>query len=194
MNSGLRVVNASVASAMLAGWAMADTPASVPVTWAPYDMIIELNHLPKTYTCNDLWYKFRDVLWAVDARGISEILAYDCGPGRADQGLSPKVHVVFTLPRAVTGIEARGATERASSAQIRLAPGHPMRLDDSDCVLLQQMNNTLFRSIPLHVVSASWNCQARVAAQPSYALTLQVLKAATAGAQKTTGGAGAHSD
>jgi hypothetical protein len=150
-------------------------------------MIIHLDQLPKQYSCNDLWYKFRAVMGAVGAQRISEILAYDCGTDRADHGLSPRVHVVFALPDAAVGVQARHAAMRADSAEIRLKPGQPPRLDDLDCALMRQINNTLISAIPLHVVRARWNCRAAVAGRSDYELTLRVLKAAPRGTHKATG-------
>ena len=117
----------AVASAMIVHTAagLADTRASLPAVWGRYDLILEFNHLPRQYACNDLWYKFRDVLRAVGAGGISEILPYDCGSGSTDRGLSPKVHVAFVLPETVPGIQTRYADLHASGVQIHLWAGQP---------------------------------------------------------------------
>jgi hypothetical protein len=191
MKTGRRCLSAIIAGALITcsatGWAATST--SVPAIWTPYDMIINLDQLPKQYSCNDLWFKFRDVLRAIGAQRISETLAYDCGGGRTDHGLSPKVHVVFALPDAATGIQARYPDMRARSAEIRLEPGQPPRLDDSDCGLMQQINNTLIQAIPLHVVRARWNCEATDARRSHYELTLQILKPALQDAQQSTGAA-----
>jgi hypothetical protein len=196
MKLGLRLgLGVAVASALIALSApgLADTRTNVPSVWGRYDLILELDHLPKQYSCKDLWYKFRDVLLAVGAGGISEILPYDCGSGRTDQGLSPKVHVAFVVPEAASGIQVRYPDLRASSAEIHLGPGRPSTLDDSDCRLLQQMNNLLFRSIPVQVVRATWNCDGAVAGQPRYGLTLQVLKPVPRDTPKATADSGARS-
>ncbi len=187
MSFGSRLaLGAAVASAMITQGAagLADTRVSVPSVWGRYDLILDLDHLPKQYSCKSLWSKFRDVLWAVGVGGISEILPYNCGSGRADHGLSPKVHVAFVLPEAASGIQARYPDLSARSAEIRLGPGSPSTLDDSDCRLMQQINNLLFRSIPVHVLQATWHCDAAVAGVPRYGLTLEVLKPVTHGPPK----------
>jgi hypothetical protein len=191
MKTGRRCVSAIIAGALFAGGAAswADSSPGVPAIWAPYDMIINLDQLPKQYSCNDLWYKFRAVLRVIGAQRISETLPYDCGKGRADHGLSPKVHIVFALPDAATGIQARYPDMRADSAEIRLEPGHPPRLDESDCGLVQQINNTLIQAIPLHVVRARWNCAATDTGPSHYELTLQVLKPPPPDAHNGTGAA-----
>lgn len=196
MSLGARsALGAAVAGAMIVHSAagLADAGASVPSVWGRYDLILEFNHLPKQYSCKDLWYKIRAVLAAVGAGGISEILPYDCGSGRTDHGLSPKVHVAFVVPEAASGIQARNPDLHASSAEIHLGPGNPSTLDDSDCRLVQQMNNLLFRSIPVHVLQATWNCDAAVAGQPRYGLTLKVLRSVARDTPKATADIGARS-
>ena len=73
MSLGARsALGAAVAGAMIVHSAagLADAGASVPSVWGRYDLILEFNHLPKQYSCKDLWYKIRAVLAAVGA-GVS---------------------------------------------------------------------------------------------------------------------------
>ena len=35
---------------------------SAPAVWAPHELIVNLHDLPKHYSCDDLWYKFRAIL------------------------------------------------------------------------------------------------------------------------------------
>src|SRR6476469_6926434 len=52
--------------------------AAQPAAWLQHDLIVSLHNLPRTYSCDDLWYKFRDVLLEIGARADYKILPYDC--------------------------------------------------------------------------------------------------------------------
>src|ERR1700749_1723011 len=47
---------------------------SAPAVWAPHELIVNLHDLPKHYSCDDLWYKFRAILLTLGARQDLEIL------------------------------------------------------------------------------------------------------------------------
>ena len=74
--------------------------AAQPAEWLQHDLIVSLHNLPRTYSCNDLWYKFRDVLLAIGARADYKILPYDCG------SRSPQVQLNFMLPQALSPCSA----------------------------------------------------------------------------------------
>jgi len=172
-----RIASGLAAAALLLCGAncSASSPTTVPSTWSHYDMIINLDHLSKQYSCDDLWYKFRDVLQALGAQEISQVMPYDCGPAAADHGLSPKVEVAFELPDKAAGIPLRYVPMQARDIDVHLSPGQPPKLDASDCDLVRQIDNTLIQAIPLHVISANWHCKRARPAQSHYELTLQVL-------------------
>ncbi|HEY4210774.1 MAG TPA: hypothetical protein VGM84_04805 [Steroidobacteraceae bacterium] len=48
--------------------ASSTTSGQQPATRFGHDLIVRLEHLPKRYSCDDLWYRFRDVLRALGAR------------------------------------------------------------------------------------------------------------------------------
>jgi len=161
-----------------------DAPtAAAPALWVPYDLMVGLHNLPKRYTCEQLTRKFRAVLASIGARPDARILAYQCDPGIGNRGRSPRLHLHFELPRIIGGGTSHdaGFGLSATSARmqtVRLEPGSPSALDDSDCQLLRQMKRTLFSALPLHVVSYHLACLAPGAAQPGFALSLQAPSAA----------------
>lgn len=146
-----------------------------PAGWDSYDMIVDLTDLPKRYSCNELWYKFRDVLWNIGARRITEILPYDCEASLGAQARSPRVHLVFSLlsPRHNTPVGT--ASLRGQTTTIRFRPGFPRTLDHSDCALLQQMNDTLFAALPVKVESAGFECTLHPRAHAGFGLTVQAF-------------------
>ena len=140
----------------------APAPAG-PARWRPYDLIVELRDLPKSYSCDQLYYKFWEVLWTLGARSNMKILTYDCRAARLGHpanmtGRSPRVHLQFTLPDALPGGEARWADLEAVRRTVRLEPGHPQALDSADCALLEQIKETLLPALPVHIVGSRWQC------------------------------------
>jgi hypothetical protein len=67
-----------------------DTGAE-PAEWMPHDMIVKLRDLPKRYSCNDLWYRSRDVLLAIGARPNVQILTHRFESALGPNARSPRV-------------------------------------------------------------------------------------------------------
>lgn len=148
--------------------------AAQPAAWLQHDLIVSLHDLPKTYACDDLWYKFRDVLLEIGARADYKILPYDCN------SRSPQVQLNFMLPQALTPAQRQYADLDATPKTVELEPGKPSTLKASDCDLVSQMNSYLFTAIPLKVVSSQLSCTASAKAQPHFELSVAALTPATA--------------
>lgn len=133
--------------------------------WAPHDLIVNFHHLPKLYSCDALWYKFRDVLRALGARPDPSIVTFQCGPQIGSLARSPQVHLYFSLPQPV-GDDTHWADIEASLRTVRLEPGHPAALDASDCVLLRQMKDRLLAALPARVISFKLACEAPAGRSP----------------------------
>jgi hypothetical protein len=153
---------ALAALATLASAATRAAPAQVgqPAVWTPHDLIVSFDHLPKIYSCDDLWYKFHDVLRALGARPDMRILAYQCGKGYGQLAYSPQVHLHFFIPQVVGRAQVRWADLNARPETIRLEPGHPASLTASDCELLRQMKDGLLAVLPDRVLSFNLACEA----------------------------------
>lgn len=136
-------------------------------------MIVDLNDLPKQYGCDDLWYRFRDVLLSVGARSDLKVFPYQCNTR------SPRVHLQFSLPKVVSGADVKYASLEAASETIRLEAGHPRSLDVSDCALLQQIKDTLLPALPLRVVGYRLTCVAPTASHRPFYLSVQTLSPAS---------------
>lgn len=149
------------ALAALAGAASAGPPASpvpVPAQWRTYDLLIDLQQLPKSYPCMDLWYKFRDVLLLVGARQYMLIEPQRCQVKGGAPERSPSVHLKFQLPFQLSREQARYADTSSVEKLVRLAPGQPASLQDADCALVQQLRDELFAALPLHVTASEFHC------------------------------------
>ena len=157
--------------------APATTPT--PAQWRWHDVLVEFRALPRTYSCDELWYKVRDVLLLLGARAYMTITPYDCGTPHGGPALSPRVEVKFQMPQTLSGAAARYAETTVSQQAVRLAPGEPGSLKADDCELLRQMQGTLFTGLPLHITAASFHC---TAAAKSFALTVDAPRVTQEGA------------
>ena len=168
-----------LASTVTAATTAAAPRASQPATWRPYDLIVDLHDLPMSYSCDDLWYKFHDVLLALGARPDLQILAYRCGSGTAQAARSPRVQLRFNLPETVDRSQARWADVHATTETVRLGPGHPATLRDSDCELLRQMKDELLAALTTstRIVSFDLACAAPHAAHWPFNVTVQSSEA-----------------
>ena len=140
--------------------AAATPPSAVPAEWRSYDIIVSLQALPATYSCDDLWYKFRDVLLTLGARAYMTITPYRCGSTGAGQGRSPSVHVQFQLPQALHGDATRYEQMSAINRTVRLTAGTPHSLKAGDCEFVRQLKSALFEALPLQVTTADFTCKA----------------------------------
>lgn len=189
--SNLLVSMLVLSCAASGSWAAAPAaPASEPAEWLTHDMIIDLHDLPKRYSCDDLWYRFHDVLLAIGARPETlQVLAYRCEPALGPDARSPSVHLKFELPSAVQGAATRYADVRVESQLVRLSPGHPRSLNSGDCTLLKEIKSELLDVLGLHVVGFNLACAA--AENPHFQVSAEALTPVNAG-QRQAAAAGAR--
>ncbi|MGB6605643.1 MAG: hypothetical protein WBE65_15285, partial [Steroidobacteraceae bacterium] len=147
-----------------------------PAQWRSFNLLVVLRDLPHNYTCDDLWYRFHDLLLAIGARPMTlKILPYQCTNTSAVSTRSPQVQIQLELPVALTAAQARYADAAAVSRRVRLAPGTLKHLTEADCELLEQVNASLLVALPVQVVSPPLDCRAPAAARGSFALEVQAL-------------------
>ena len=184
--TGLILVAASGAQATTASAPPGAAPpsaapgAAAPAQWRTYDILVVLRNLPRTYSCDELWYKFRDVLLTLGARAYMTLTPYDCGYAGGGEARSPRVEAKFELPLLLHGSATRYAEISARNRTVRLAPGAPQSLKPEDCELVQQLEGTLLAGLPLRVDSASFTC---TGSHASFLLSVEAPLAATAPAQ-----------
>jgi hypothetical protein len=130
-----------------------------PALWRTYDMIVNFQKLPRTYTCDQLWYEFHGILLQLGAWPYSvSILPYHCSPSPTGYMRSPDVEARFQLPIFLHGVAARSAPAQAVERTVRLAPGKPKILQTSDCQLLKQITQTMLASIEATVGETHFDC------------------------------------
>jgi len=161
--------------ACLARAGAADEATGQPAAWMPHELIVRLNHLSKRYSCDELWYKFHDVLLEIGARPDMKILPYRCERALGEAARSPSVELQFQLPEVLHGKLARWADIRVVTSVVTLEPGHPASFDASDCDLLRQIKDTLFTRID-RPVSYHLACRAPAIHEPGYSLSVATLK------------------
>ena len=171
----------SLACALIAlGAAAAGTGSAAgvdgPAQWRSFDILVALQNLPRNYTCDDLWYRFRDLLLAIGARAADvKILPYQCANTHGVSERSPQVQLQFELPVGLTPAEARYADTSAVRRRVRIAPGTLKHLTSADCELLKQMSSGLLAALPVQVMSAPLDCGESGAARGRFALEVQAL-------------------
>ena len=185
---GIAAVGCALALALGCGCAMASgtmaSGANGTVTpgvaraalWRTYDMLVDLHNLPRTYTCDELWYEFHGLLLRLGAWPYSiNILPYDCSPSPSGAMRSPEVQVRFQLPFFLQGVAVKAAPAEAVERTVRFAPGEPKTLHSSDCQLMRQISGSLLASIPVHVDEERFDCAGSARAAPfTVRLTLPV--------------------
>lgn len=180
---GARAATAPAGSASARDEVHASVAAGQPALWRTYDMIVNLEGLPRTYTCDQLWYELHGILLQLGAWPYSvNILPYNCSPTPSGDMKSPNVQVHFQLPFFLTGAAAKWAPAKAIERTIRLSPGQPKTLQPSDCQLMQQISQTLLASIQVRVAEEHFDCSGppRRAADFHVAVTLPVVVKAPA--------------
>ena len=167
---------APAAAAPAATAPAATAPAApLPAQWRSYDILLDLQELPRTYSCDELWYRVRDVLLALGARAYMTLTPYDCGTTHSGAARSPRVQVRFQLPYVLKGADVRYAELNVREQPVRLTPGSPHSLQPGDCELVRQLRGTLLSALPLHVEAADFNCSG---ARESYSVTVEAPRPA----------------
>jgi hypothetical protein len=170
----LRVALILSVSVLGTSTARATEAESAPAVWFPYDILVDLQNLPRHYTCDDLESKFRGVLLSIGARPDMTIVPYQC------HSYSPRIHVLFSLPKTVRGYAELTAVDES----VRLAPGQPASLSSSDCALVRQMKDTLLADLPIRVISYRFTCITPLSHYSPFQLTVQALAPVTSGVRR----------
>jgi hypothetical protein len=148
---------------------------AVPAIWSRRAVIVDLTDLPRVYSCDELWYRFRAVLLAIGAQSDStNIMPYNC------TSRSPSVEMQFALPRGLPRAETKLADFRAAEKTVTLQPGQPAPFDASDCELMQQIEDEFLSTLPLTIVSVDTTCRPRRHRPESYRVQLEALAPDTA--------------
>jgi hypothetical protein len=163
---GLLIASTTLSAARVSTPQLAASPAE----WSDHDMLVELHNLPQAYTCQQLWYKFRDVLSAIGAGPSPEVTPLRCN------SRSPEVQVRFSYPRVLHGKFERYATVQAMSSTVELRPGYPSHLKASDCSLVEQLDETMFRDLSIRVLSADLPCRVSRAPIRPFNVALETLR------------------
>jgi hypothetical protein len=172
MKSPCYLLILSALSMLAGGLAQAAPQTGQPAAWVAHDLRIDLHDLPRRYSCDDLWYKFRDVLLALGARPDLKILTARCELASR----SPSVRLQFSTPEFVKRTSTRGMDIDAAAATIRLEPGHPASLNDADCELMRQIKDRLLAPVSQGIVSFNLACSAPPSRRGRFNVSVQALK------------------
>lgn len=175
-NSLTGAIATSLASTAIA--AIPATPVS-PVRWVSHSEVDYLDNLPHRYGCEALAQKFRGVLLSVGARPDMQISAYGCGgrPYRQDRATHVDIH--YAVPELLPQNLNLDSPTQAVPSTIRLRPGMPKSLDPGDCVLLEDMRQTVLSSFAKAFKPEQIHCGSSMSAPSDFALDVQALVAVT---------------
>lgn len=172
--AGLCAIAPAAAGAAGVG-AAAGPAAAKPALWRTYDMIVNLHDLPRTYTCDQLWYEFHGILLRLGAWPYSiNILPYHCSPNASGSLRSPDVQVGFQLPFFLHGVAAKSAPAKAVERTISLSAGKPDTLHAADCQIMQQISQTLLASLPVRLDGQHFDCSAPPRRAGNFAVTVSL--------------------
>ncbi len=182
-----------VGTALAATAAPKGVAAGRPALWRTYDMIVSLQNLPRTYTCNQLWYEFRGILLRLGAWPYSiNLLPYHCSPSPSGYMRSPDVQIRFQLPIFLSDA-VKSAPAEAIERTVQLSPGKPKTLQTSDCELLQQVEQMLLTSIEgARVDGDHFDCSAPSPRAANFSVTLSLPMALKMPPAPTTSAPGPH--
>lgn len=156
----------------------APAPGTRRAVWTEHDLTIDLEHLPRSYSCSDLRYKIHDVLQAIGARPNIRIDVSRCEPNLDTQLDPPRAHLIFSLPIEVRGHLADFYETFVVERTVRIEPGNPPSIDFSDCRLLRQLQLTLFKSVSMPAEANHLDCRAAVTKHVPFSLSIEALIAA----------------
>ena len=140
-----------------------------PAQWETFNVLVDFQNLPRNYSCDDLWYKFRDIASELGAAPDLTITPYDCGYVGGAESRSPQVEIKLELPRPLQGTPTRYAQMWIFTRNVMFAPGSPHSLVPSDCELTRQLVGSFFPALPLRVETEDFHCSAD---PPIYDLTV----------------------
>jgi hypothetical protein len=178
MRMGKFMMLAALAASWAAGTAVhAESSNVLPAEWMPHDIVVDLHHLPKQYSCDELWYKFHGVLLQLGARPDMNILTYRCARSMGAAGYSPSVQLQFSMPHALAATDRRWSDVQVRRSKVSLQPGTPSTLDAADCELVRQINEALLPVLASeHTVSDHLACgPSSTAHKQSFNLTVDTL-------------------
>jgi hypothetical protein len=168
------VIATSLGTVSLSANAASSPTTSVPAYWAQHDEIDELGDLPHPYRCDDLYYKYRDVLLRLGAQPGMKIYAYGCSRAGQPASGTPRVDLTYAVPREMPVTGSGGVGLKAARATVKLAPGQPKSLTPDDCILLNDMRQTVLASFANSMNASSLHCNAARTSK-HFALVVQTL-------------------
>jgi hypothetical protein len=142
--------------------------------WAPHDEIDYLDNLPRTYSCDELYYKYRDILLRVGARP-GQIYSYGCTSKQGAAEGTPHVDITYSVTNALPAQIHSNSGLQARLATVRLSPGNPKSLDARDCSLLRDMSQTVLASFSQHIDASRLQCGSMPSAHPRFELVVKTL-------------------
>lgn len=153
----------------------ASTPAPQRAYWATHDEIDYLDNLSRTYSCDEIYYKYRDALLRLGARPDMKIYTYGCSGSKGAAADRPHVDLTYTVPEPLSPQFDSNSTLRARLETVEISAGNPKVLSEKDCTLMDDMRQTVLSSFSKDIeVRGSNRGQSRRPSKP-YTLFVQTM-------------------
>jgi hypothetical protein len=167
----------AIAASMLLQVSSASASAATQLAfWAQHDEIDYLDNLPRPYSCDELYYKYRDVLLRLGARPGMKIYAYGCVHGdRVASKVRPHVDLTYEIPKALPPSAVTPSSLQAKLQTLHLGPGHPKALDTGDCILVEDMRQTVLASFASHFDTGDPHCSSTHSLSRKFDVEVQTL-------------------
>jgi hypothetical protein len=161
--------------------AEANAPAPGAGAGVSHSIRVQLENLPKRYSCADLTTITTQILQAVGIRSALRVFPQRCERALGSHARSPAMTVTFREPVAQPGIAGDGM-------RLRIGAGTPVALKDDDCELLRQLYFRLLSRLELDVPAYSLACMLPRHARPAFHVTVQVPKTSGVPTSQQTAG------
>ena len=166
---------AVVMPAIGTGASEASTPVPQRAYWALHDEIDYLDNLPRTYSCDELYYKYRDVLLRLGARSDMTIYTYGCIGSKGAAADRPHVDLTYMIPQPVPPQLNSNSALRARLETIEIGAGNPKVLSESDCTLMDDMRQTVLSSFSKDIEVRGSRCGQGARQSEPYTLFVQTM-------------------
>jgi len=157
--------------------AVAPPGESVSAQWQDRTLNFTYTGFTTLYTCDGLEGKVRDILLALGARKDVKVRATGCDLGRNAPSRFAWVEAKFSSLAPGSNASAADAVKSVWST-VEFSPTRPSYMGGGDCELMEGMREVLPKGFSVRQVQYRTTCTPHQVSLGSFAVKLEVLKAA----------------
>ena len=157
--------------------AVAPSGGGVSAQWQARTLNFSYTGITSLYTCDGLEGKVRDILLVLGARKDAKVRATGCDVGRNAPSRFAWVEAKFSSLAPGSDASAADAVKGVWST-VEFSPTRPSYMGGGDCELMEGMREVLPKGFSLRQVQYRTTCTPHQVSLGSFAVKLEVLKAA----------------